>query len=135
MMAARRVAVLGGVLLGGVALVALGVVFVAVGLDKASEISGVIGAVVGVAGLGLSGYGIVLARRWVSPRLHGGPPTISLADSHRPGSGDMKPGLALGVRLALSLVPRLACGAAAASPSTGKPFRRAVEVAVPLAGD
>jgi hypothetical protein len=63
MMAARRVAVLGGVLLGGVALVALGVVFVAVGLDKASEISGVIGAVAGVAGLGLSGYGIVLARR------------------------------------------------------------------------
>ena len=73
--------------------------------------------------------------RWVSPRPHGSPPTISLADSHRPGSGDMKPGLGLGMRLGLSLVPRLACGAAAASPPTGKPFRRAVEVAIPLAGD
>jgi hypothetical protein len=63
MAVARRVAVLAGVLLAGVAVVALGAVFVAVGLDKASEISGVIGAVVGVAGLGLSAYGIVLARR------------------------------------------------------------------------
>jgi hypothetical protein len=59
----RRVAVFAGVLLAGAALVVLGVVFVAVGLNRASEISGVIGAVVGVAGLGLSAYGIVLARR------------------------------------------------------------------------
>lgn len=59
----RRVAVFAGVLLAGAALVVLGVVFVAVGLNKASEISGVIGAVVGVAGLSLSVYGIVLARR------------------------------------------------------------------------
>jgi hypothetical protein len=60
---ARSVAVLAGVLLAGVALVVLGVVFVAVGLYKASEISGVVGAAVGVAGLGLSAYGIVLGRR------------------------------------------------------------------------
>ena len=54
-------------LLAGAALVVLGVVFVAVGLNEASEISGVIGAVVGVAGLGLSAYGIVLARRPPQP--------------------------------------------------------------------
>ena len=63
----RRVGVFAGVLLAGAALVVLGVVFVAVGLNEASEISGVIGAVVGVAGLGLSAYGIVLARRPPQP--------------------------------------------------------------------
>lgn len=68
---ARRVAIFGGVLLAGAALVVLGVIFVAVGLNEASEISGVIGAVVGVAGLGLSGYGIVLVRRPPQPGAEG----------------------------------------------------------------
>ena len=63
MVLSRRVAVFFGLLAGGAALVVLRVIFVGVRLNKASEISGVIGAVVGVAGRGLSAYGIVLARR------------------------------------------------------------------------
>ena len=63
MAVSRRVAVLAVVLLAGAALVVLGLSFVAVGLDEASEIAGVIGAFVGLVGTGLSVYGIVLARR------------------------------------------------------------------------
>jgi hypothetical protein len=63
MAVSRRVAVLAVVLLAGAALVALGLSFVAVGLYEASEIAGVIGAFVGLIGMGLSVYGIVLARR------------------------------------------------------------------------
>jgi hypothetical protein len=63
MAVSRRVAVLAVVLLAGAALVALGLIFVAVGLEEASEIASVIGAFVGLIGLGLSAYGIALARR------------------------------------------------------------------------
>jgi hypothetical protein len=63
MAVSRRVGVLAVVFLAGAALVALGVVFVVVGLNKANEISGVIGGLTGLVGLGLSVYGIVLARR------------------------------------------------------------------------
>jgi hypothetical protein len=72
---ARRVAVFAGVLAAGAALVVLGVIFVTVGLNKASEISGIIGAVVGVAGLGLSAWGIVLARR--APQTGSGGQAVS----------------------------------------------------------
>jgi hypothetical protein len=63
MAVSRRVAVFAGVLLAALTLVALGVGILTVGLAKANEIAGVIGGFTAVAGLGLSVYGVILARR------------------------------------------------------------------------
>lgn len=56
---------------GGVVAVAcaagLLVYFVVVGLDEADKLASVIGAFVGLAGLALAGYGIVVARRGTPP--------------------------------------------------------------------
>ncbi|MEU5881407.1 hypothetical protein [Spirillospora sp. NPDC047279] len=52
-----------GAVLGGAALVGLGVLFVVVGLDKADKIASSVGAFVGLAGLGASVYGLVAMRR------------------------------------------------------------------------
>ncbi|MEV4175471.1 FxSxx-COOH system tetratricopeptide repeat protein [Nonomuraea sp. NPDC049709] len=52
-----------GVLASGAVLLALSVLFVATGLDSADKLASVIGAFVGVAGLGGSLYGLALARR------------------------------------------------------------------------
>lgn len=46
---------------------ALGVVFVVLGLDRADQLASVVGVFVGLAGLGVSVYGVVLARRTGSP--------------------------------------------------------------------
>jgi hypothetical protein len=47
----------------GLAAVGLGVFFAVAGLDDADKLASVIGVFVGLVGLGLSVYGIVLARR------------------------------------------------------------------------
>jgi hypothetical protein len=62
-MVLRRVIPWLGALAGGVVLVGLGAYFVHVGLDRADKLAGVLGAFAGLVGLGLSAYGIVLARR------------------------------------------------------------------------
>ncbi|HEU5157320.1 MAG TPA: hypothetical protein VFU43_10000 [Streptosporangiaceae bacterium] len=54
-----------GVLAGGLLLAGVGVVFGFVGLDKADKISSSAGFFVGVAGLVVSVYGVILARRAV----------------------------------------------------------------------
>ncbi|WP_153534465.1 hypothetical protein [Actinomadura macrotermitis] len=59
----RRVVAWAGAVAGGVLLVGLGVVFVLVGLDKADKISSTLGVFIGLIGLALSVYGVVLARR------------------------------------------------------------------------
>ncbi|MFC4529214.1 hypothetical protein [Sphaerisporangium dianthi] len=51
------------VLATGLVLVALGVLFPLAGLDDADKFASVLGAFTGVAGLALSAYGVVLARR------------------------------------------------------------------------
>ncbi|MFJ8747494.1 hypothetical protein ACIRL2_50230 [Embleya sp. NPDC127516] len=53
----------------GLGVVGLGVFFAVAGLDDADKLASVIGVFVGLVGLGLSVYGIVLARR--SPPLPG----------------------------------------------------------------
>jgi hypothetical protein len=60
-----RAVVWGGGLLALAALAGLGVYFNRVGLDEADKLSSVIGAFVGLLGLGLAAYGIVLSRRGV----------------------------------------------------------------------
>jgi hypothetical protein len=47
---------------GGLALLGLGAWFVAAGLDRADKLASVIGAFVGLLGLGISGYALVLSR-------------------------------------------------------------------------
>jgi hypothetical protein len=49
--------------IGGLALVGLGTYFVATGLDRADKLASVIGAFVGMIGLAVAMYGVVLARR------------------------------------------------------------------------
>jgi len=51
------------VIVGGLILLGLGAYFVVVGLDRADKIASVIGAFVGLLGLCLSGYALVLTRR------------------------------------------------------------------------
>lgn len=48
---------------GGLAAVGLGVYFAVVGLDEADKLAGVLGLFIAMAGLVLSVYGVVLARR------------------------------------------------------------------------
>ncbi|MFI6800982.1 hypothetical protein [Streptosporangium canum] len=52
-----------GGIAAGFALVVLGVLLFKAGLDDADKWASVIGVFVGLLGLGLSGYGVVLARR------------------------------------------------------------------------
>lgn len=47
----------------GVTLAGLGGCFVVIGLDEADRLASVVGSLVGVVGLGLSGYGLLLTRR------------------------------------------------------------------------
>jgi hypothetical protein len=58
-----RVVVWGGGLLALAAPAGLGVYLNRVGLDEADKLSSVIGGFVGLLGLGLAAYGIVLSRR------------------------------------------------------------------------
>jgi drug/metabolite transporter (DMT)-like permease len=51
------------VLLVGAGLIGLGVYLSRIGLDRADKTASVIGALSGLTGLALAGYGIVLARR------------------------------------------------------------------------
>lgn len=55
-------------MVGGVALAGLGIAFLFAGLDDADKIASVIGAFVGLIGLALSGYGVILARRGSTPQ-------------------------------------------------------------------
>ncbi|GIG60625.1 hypothetical protein Lfu02_49970 [Longispora fulva] len=50
-------------LVGGLALVGLGAFFVVAGLDRADKLASAIGLFVGLGGLGVSVYGLVLTRR------------------------------------------------------------------------
>ncbi|MGW4638522.1 hypothetical protein ACWEN6_08345 [Sphaerisporangium sp. NPDC004334] len=56
----------------GLVMVALGVALPMAGLDDADKYASVLGAFTGVAGLALSAYGVVLARR--APAQEGTPP-------------------------------------------------------------
>ncbi|MCX2950192.1 tetratricopeptide repeat protein [Lentzea sp. NEAU-D7] len=61
------------VILAGVAVLAVGGVMLAVGLDTADKIGSVVGAVCGMVGLGMSAYGLVVARsadRQTAPGAH-----------------------------------------------------------------
>jgi hypothetical protein len=66
-----------------VAAVGLVVYFVGVGLDKADKLASVVGAFIGLAGLGLAGYGTVLARR-STPQPEADP---QLTPDQEPASG------------------------------------------------
>jgi hypothetical protein len=59
----RRIAAWAGSILGGLAVAGLGVFFVLTGLDRADKLASVIGVFVGLIGLTISVYGVVLARR------------------------------------------------------------------------
>lgn len=74
----------GALVAGGLALLGLGTVFVASGLDRADKLGSVIGAFAALIGLGLSAYGIVLTRRDASPAAAGQPPGDSRTDANRP---------------------------------------------------
>ncbi|MGH3815324.1 MAG: hypothetical protein ACRDUV_23225, partial [Pseudonocardiaceae bacterium] len=62
----------------GVVVLAIGGVMLWIGLDDADKVGSVVGALCGVVGLGLSGYGLVQAR---SGRSDGGPVTNSITGS------------------------------------------------------
>lgn len=64
-----RVLLRGGMVLAAAALAGLAVYFAVAGLDKADQFSGLIGEFVGLAGLVLSGYGLVLTRRGTAEPL------------------------------------------------------------------
>ncbi|MEV0123252.1 hypothetical protein AB0I16_17270 [Streptomyces sp. NPDC050703] len=51
-----------GIALGGAVLLALGVIFVQVGLERADQLSSVLGGFAGLIGLALAVYGVVRAR-------------------------------------------------------------------------
>jgi len=74
-----------GVLAGGLILAGVGVVFLVVGLDKADKIASSAGLFVGLAGLGVSVYGVILARRASTPPI---PPTPL---SSKPSTGPPAP--------------------------------------------
>ncbi|MEZ7126623.1 hypothetical protein ACBR40_14955 [Nonomuraea sp. AD125B] len=59
----RRVLIGGGAVLAMAALVGLGIYFNRVGLDDADKLASVIGLFVAVAGLTMSGYGLVADKR------------------------------------------------------------------------
>jgi hypothetical protein len=59
----QRVVVWTGAVILGVAVAALGAYFTVIGLDKADKLGSAVGAVVGLAGLGVTGYGIALTVR------------------------------------------------------------------------
>jgi hypothetical protein len=49
-------------LVGGLLLAGLSIYFVKIGLDRADKVASAISALVGLVGLGLAAYGVVLAR-------------------------------------------------------------------------
>jgi hypothetical protein len=51
-----------GMLVGGLLLAGLSIYFVKIGLDRADKVASAISALVGLVGLGLAAYGVVLAR-------------------------------------------------------------------------
>src|SRR6266498_3841758 len=59
----QRIGVLTASIVGGLALLGLGLFFVVNGLDRADKFASVIGAFVGLLGLAASVYGVILARR------------------------------------------------------------------------
>ncbi|MET7400419.1 hypothetical protein ABZS66_43725 [Dactylosporangium sp. NPDC005572] len=59
----RRALVWVSVVVGGLVLVGLGTLFVVLGLARADQLASVIGAFVGLTGLPVAVYGVVLARR------------------------------------------------------------------------
>ncbi|MFI1415010.1 hypothetical protein ACH4Y0_34525 [Streptomyces sp. NPDC020707] len=63
----RRTRMAIGIALGGAALLALGVLFVRVGLERADQLSSVIGVFVGIVGFALAVYGVVGARNGSRP--------------------------------------------------------------------
>lgn len=65
----------------GVTLAGLGGYFAAIGLDEADRLASVVGSLVGIAGLGLSGYGLLLTRRVPSG------PSGETASTPRPDDG------------------------------------------------
>lgn len=67
----QRVVAWMSAIVGGIVLVGLGVFFAVIGLDRADKLASVIGALVGLIGIGLSTYGVVLARR-AATSLSGG---------------------------------------------------------------
>ncbi|MGW9372215.1 hypothetical protein ACWGVR_19570 [Streptomyces xanthophaeus] len=69
----------------GLGVVGLGVFFAVAGLDDADKLASVIGVFVGLAGLGLSVYGIVLARR--SSRPGPSPTAGGVGSSHNEFTG------------------------------------------------
>ncbi|MFI0486800.1 hypothetical protein [Actinomadura sp. 9N215] len=80
-----------GVLAGGVLLAGVGVVFVVVGLDRADKIASSAGFFVGVAGLVVAVYGVILARRATPPPPPQSPeptPPKPSAPGQAPASGE-----------------------------------------------
>src|SRR4051812_8898968 len=69
----------------GVALVGLGVFLVRVGLERADKLGSVIGAFSGLIGLGLSMYGVILARRQSGSPPSASPESVLPASSVPPG--------------------------------------------------
>ncbi len=69
--------------IAGLAVVGLGTFFAVTGLDNADKLASVIGVFVGLAGLGLSVYGIVLGRRPPAPVTTAG----SVGSSHNEFTG------------------------------------------------
>jgi hypothetical protein len=81
------------VLAGGVLAIGVGVVFFLIGLDKADKVASSAGLFVGVAGLGVAIYGVVLARRSTpqsptppTPQLAPQPPASQPGSTSSPGS-------------------------------------------------
>ena len=61
-MTSRRVALWLGSLIGGAALIGLSIYLVRIGLDRSDKVGSVLGAFSGLVGVGLSVFGLVLAR-------------------------------------------------------------------------
>jgi hypothetical protein len=110
----KRVLAWASTIAGGLALVGLGVVFVVVGLDTADRLASVIGAFAALVGLGLSGYGVVLARR-TAPVSGPGPQRVAGVDTG--GGVDVVDGVAGNVRLGVA-APSVPAGPPAVTPPT-----------------
>ncbi|WP_369386219.1 hypothetical protein AB5J72_00195 [Streptomyces sp. CG1] len=64
----QRIAAWSCAIVVGLTLAALGIYFLTVGLDKADKTASVAGSLIGLAGLGVSIFGLVLARSTTSGR-------------------------------------------------------------------
>jgi drug/metabolite transporter (DMT)-like permease len=103
-------------IVGGLILVALGVLFVITGLDTAGKLSEVIGAFAALIGLALSVYGVVLARRARAQPIAPGRQRVDRVDAGR--GVDVVDTVAGSVRLGTP-VPPPATGSV--SPAPGAP--------------